>query len=323
MKHAAAITLVLAAALAAPALAGAGGIDAIKEKYGGPGPGSPAPGAAPLRTEGAWAVYANGRFGTTVDYPPALFTPLPAPENGDGRAFQTADGQAGFVAWGGFNVMGDTAASRLGTYLESAGFDEIDELSMIGTAGFRIVATRAGARMLHAEIIDGDVIHGFEAEIGPGADPDLAAVMRRIMESLRGPDANGAAGTDAPPLPQGYHTPAAGTPARSAMLDAARAAITPQIGQPIAFSVETLRSDGAWAYLAAVPVQPDGRPLDWLTTPFADGWRNDMMSDLVMVLLHDDGSGWRALDWVIGPTDVYWIGWMQDYGLPEALFFER
>lgn len=311
--------LVLTALLAAPALAETGGIEALNEKYGEPVAGGVST-EADLARAGEWTVYANPRFGTSVDYPPDMFVALPAPENGDGLAFQTTDGRAGFVAWGGFNAMDDTVASRLGSYLETAGFDVIGDVSMIGATGFRVVATRAGAKVFHAEIIDGDVIHGFEGEIAPGADPGLATVMRLMMESLRMADAGDAVGAT-PPAQYSVQDLAARPPDRAILLDAARAVIAPEIGQPIAFRVDGLRSYGPWAYLSAVPVQPDGQPLDWLQTHFADAWRGDMMSDIVMVFFHDDGAGWRVLDWVIGPTDVYWVGWMMDHDLPQELFF--
>jgi len=316
MKPPLASGLVLAALLATSALAGSGGIEALNEKYRGPDAAG-ASAEADIARAGDWAVYANPRFGTVVDYPPEVFTALPAPENGDGRAFEATDGRAGFVVWGGFNAMDDTAASRLGSYLETAGFDVIQDVSMIGAEGFRVVATRAGATVFHAEIIGGELIHGFEAEIAPGADPGLATVMRRMMESLRVADSSGTA----PAAEYSVQDVATDTPERTILLDAAHAVIAPEIGRPIAFLIDGLRSYGPWAYLSAVPVEPDGQPLDWLQTNFADAWRGDMMSDTVMVFFHDDGSGWRVLDWVIGPTDVYWVGWMMDHDLPQGLFF--
>ncbi len=315
MKPQNAIALVLTAALAMPAQAGSGTFEAIEEKYRDLRPDH----GANIPRAGDWAVYTTPRFGTSVDYPQSLFLLLPAPENGDGQAFQTAEGRANFAIWGGFNALDETPTSRASDYLDSAGFDLVDEAVMLGAQGFRVVGTRAGGTVFHAEIFDGDVIHGFEAELAPEADPNLAPVLQQMMVSLRGADA---AGTKSPSdLPVQDVTE--GTPARAILLDAARAVIAPEIGQPIAFSVRVLRSYGPWAYLSGVPVQPDGRPLDWLQTPFAQGWRDDMMSDSVLVLFHDDGSGWRVLDWVIGPTDVYWVGWLLDHDLPRELFLPQ
>ncbi|SMH30907.1 hypothetical protein [Maritimibacter sp. HL-12] len=222
--------LVLAAGLAAPALAGAGGIEAVNERHHSPGMADLAAAKTSLRP-GAPSGMSGARSG---------------PASGDGRFVQSA-------------------ASRFGDPRAIAGLD--------ATAGATV----------------------------------------RLAEAV-------GAASDASPAPAGVQDVAEGTPERAALLDAARAVIAPEIGQPIAFRVGTLRRDGPWAYLSAVPVQPGGQPLDWLHTRFAEAWRGDMMSDIVMVLFHDDGSGWRVFDRVIGPTDVYWFGWMQDHDLPESLF---
>lgn len=126
-----------------------------------------------------------------------------------------------------------------------------------------------------------------------------------------------------PPNPQAYSSPRPGTSERAAIMDAARIPISEALGQRVVFVDTTLRSSGTWAYLAAVPQLPDGQPLDWTRTPYRDAWRADAMSDLVMVLMVNDGTGWRAIRHVIGPTDVHWLNWVDELRLPEALFFGR
>ena len=155
-----------------------------------------------------------------------------------------------------------------------------------------------------------------------------AAIPRYVASEL--PDemvhSDARAGTKAPappPQPGAYHTPPRGTAERTAIMDAAREPISADIGQTVIFVVDRVKTDGNWAYLEAVPHRPDGGPLDWSKTPFAQAKRADMMTDTVMVLMHNDGSGWQVLDHVIGPTDVYWVNWTERYGLPEAMFFSE
>ncbi len=119
-----------------------------------------------------------------------------------------------------------------------------------------------------------------------------------------------------------FATPARGTPERKQIIDAARSPVANDIGQSVIFIVDILRSDGHWAYLQATPVQPNGKPMDWMTTRFAADWQADAMSDTVMVLLSKDGGVWHAVDHIVGPTDVYWYGWIDQYQLPETLFHE-
>lgn len=105
-------------------------------------------------------------------------------------------------------------------------------------------------------------------------------------------------------------------------MDAARQPVSRELGQRVIFVVDAVRTDGEWAYLQAVPHQPGGKPLNWNSTPFATIYNQDMMSDIVMVLMRKTSGNWQVEDYVIGPTDVFWYGWVEKYGLPEKLFFE-
>jgi hypothetical protein len=119
----------------------------------------------------------------------------------------------------------------------------------------------------------------------------------------------------------GIYTPVRGSSERSAIMDAARGPVGADLGQPVIFVVDELRSDGEWAYLQAVPKRPDGTSINYAATPFAGAWQQDMMTDLVMVLLRNQNGQMRVVDYVIGPTDVYWYTWVEAYGLPEVFFF--
>ncbi|WP_246103394.1 hypothetical protein [Rhizobium straminoryzae] len=55
--------------------------------------------AAPMATAADWKMYANGRFGYSVDLP-ADFKTILVPENGDGIGLESADGQAKLSIWG-------------------------------------------------------------------------------------------------------------------------------------------------------------------------------------------------------------------------------
>lgn len=116
------------------------------------------------------------------------------------------------------------------------------------------------------------------------------------------------------------YTPPVGSAERRAIMDAARVPIQREIGRPLVFVVDVLNSDGTWAYLQAVPHNHDGTPMDWSQTMLARDWANGWMSDIAMVLLRRDGKGWQVEDWVMGPTDVYWLTWADQYGFPERFF---
>ncbi len=107
---------------------------------------------------------------------------------------------------------------------------------------------------------------------------------------------------------------------RRDLLETARARMRVTLGLPLVFEVETLRSGQGWAFLMVVPRAVDGTAFDWSQTPYARDWQADAMSDIIMILLQNTGAGWRIVEDIVGPTDVYWITWMQDYALPAELF---
>jgi hypothetical protein len=52
-----------------------------------------------------WRPYVNQRFGYSIDIPTGLLWPLPPPENGDGLAFESADGQVSVSVFGSNNAL--------------------------------------------------------------------------------------------------------------------------------------------------------------------------------------------------------------------------
>ncbi|MBS0126031.1 tetratricopeptide repeat protein [Thetidibacter halocola] len=168
----------------------------------------------------------------------------------------------------------------------------------------------------------------YQAYLDQWPNGTFASLARLQIQRLGGsgvaPDPSPGVITMAPPPPPQpaarYYTPSRGTAERQAVMDAARVPVQAELGQPVIFLVSVLNCDGTWCYLQAEPLRPDGTKLDWRTTPYARDWAADVMSDVVMVLMRRQGSGYQAVDHIIGPTDVYWYNWLAPYGLPERLF---
>jgi hypothetical protein len=115
--------------------------------------------------------------------------------------------------------------------------------------------------------------------------------------------------------------PPAGSVQRRAVLDAFRPRIEAEVGPPVVFTVSVLRVSGNWAFVQATPKRPGGVDVDWKKTKFREAFEKDFMSDIVMGLLKYDGAKWTLVEYVIGPTDVFWENWQQKYRLPRQLFF--
>lgn len=112
-----------------------------------------------------------------------------------------------------------------------------------------------------------------------------------------------------------------GDPQRRVLLDTIRPAIEGHIGQPVRFVVDKLQVQGDWAFYAGHIQQPNGRPIDFSRTPYAEALEEGMFDGPnTYALLRRTGGQWRLVDWVVGPTDVTYAGWPDEYGAPESLF---
>jgi hypothetical protein len=273
--------------------------------------------------------YENPRFGTRVRFPAGQFSAQLPSGNDDAGRFLTSDGMAGFLVFGQHDLFHQSPEQALGAALRDGGYDQIRSERVV-PGGYEFIA-RQGNRLVHRRLLTDHaqgLIHVFEGFFPVAQEPAFAAVMAQIAFSLEGGAATSTTLTRQavlPPLPpdhpSAYQTPARDTALRRALLDAARVPVQAELGRPFLFLVSTLRTAGDWAFVMGSPLETDGQRFDWMQTPFARDWQADMMSDLVMVLVAHQNGQWRALEHVIGPTDVYWIDWMQSYGLPEALFF--
>jgi len=123
-------------------------------------------------------------------------------------------------------------------------------------------------------------------------------------------------------LAQSVSTPAAGTPERKAMLDAARAPLEQRLHQPVQFVVDRLRQSGDWSFLHAHMQGAGGRPLDFAGTAFEEAASHGAMSRVYAALLERKAGHWTIKAEAIGPTDPAWTSWAQTYGAPAALFGE-
>ena len=115
--------------------------------------------------------------------------------------------------------------------------------------------------------------------------------------------------------------PQKGSPLRAELLDAARPAFMAETGGPIEFVVRRLAVLGDWAFGDISLRRPDGQPIDWMQTKYADDLRHDMFNpDYAFFLLKRRNGGWSVAEISVGPTDVAWDWWRQKYNIPGALF---
>ena len=117
-----------------------------------------------------------------------------------------------------------------------------------------------------------------------------------------------------------FTTPKVGSAERKAVLDAARVPVEKDLGQAIVFQVKTLRVTPEWAFVYGRPIKPDGRPVDYSKSIYAQDVRDGTFNEGAAVLLAREGAGWRLVTYSVGFGDVVWDSWDEEFGAPAWLW---
>ena len=107
------------------------------------------------------------------------------------------------------------------------------------------------------------------------------------------------------------------SPLRKTLLNAVRPTIEKDLGVKVKFEVRRLHADATWAFLDGVALGPDGKPIDLKKTRLRDVEPLD--GPTVFALLRKRNGRWRIVTHSIGPTDVVWGGWDEEFGVPSAV----
>jgi hypothetical protein len=116
------------------------------------------------------------------------------------------------------------------------------------------------------------------------------------------------------------YTPKVGSPERKAILGALRSAVRSELKKPVVFRVDHLKVQGGWAFMRGMPRQPSGKPMNYQGTPYYEAITQGMFDDWICALLQKQGGEWRLVTYAIGATDVPYVGWAQQYHVPQAIF---
>lgn len=281
--------------------------------------------------EGGYALYQNARYGTFISYPATYFTPERAPGSGDGRTFVSADGASRFYVFAQYDALGLTQDEMMQQDETLGSYDEVTYRA--SGVNWYVLSGHVGRNIFYRKVIldPSGLVQTFEIVYPARLKESFDPVVTYMAESF-GP------GTSADDLGTGpdpawddefprtpvqvaeLMTPARNTRLRKDLLNVAREPVEADLGRDIVFVVSVLRTDGHWAYLQGVPHNPDGSRINWATTRFAREMQQGVMSDVAMVLMRKLDGRWGVLDYIFGPTDVYWLNWANAYELDEALF---
>ena len=118
---------------------------------------------------------------------------------------------------------------------------------------------------------------------------------------------------------QSVHTPAAGTAERKAIVDVLRVPAEKDLGRKVIFKVSHLRVAGDWAFARVVPIQPDGKEIDYSRTKYREQMESGAFDAEAETLLRRVNGKWKLLEWRFGASDTEVELWLQKYRMPKAL----
>jgi hypothetical protein len=118
---------------------------------------------------------------------------------------------------------------------------------------------------------------------------------------------------------QRVYTPAAGSPERTEIMDVLRVPAERDLKQSVIFRVQHLKISGDWAFARVVPLQPNGRDIDYRRTKYREQDEEGMFDGEAEALLRKRGGEWQLLEYRFGATDTEVDIWQEKYGFPQAI----
>jgi len=108
---------------------------------------------------------------------------------------------------------------------------------------------------------------------------------------------------------------------QKAVIDTAQTTAARELGKPVQLAIKTFNTEQGWAFIHATMLGADGQPFSYAGTEFAQAAEAGIKSTSYAALLQrTHGGAWHMVVERIGPTDMAWADWSQQYGAPPTLF---
>jgi len=116
------------------------------------------------------------------------------------------------------------------------------------------------------------------------------------------------------------YTPKPNSIERKQILDALRSPVEAELKKDVVFKVDHLKVSGDWAFMRGVPMQPGGKSMNYKGTPYEEAIKEGVFDDGICALLQMEKGKWRVVTYVIGATDVPYVGWDKEFHAPSQIF---
>lgn len=118
---------------------------------------------------------------------------------------------------------------------------------------------------------------------------------------------------------QSAYSPPTGSAERKAIMDVLRVPCEKDLGRKVIFRVQHLRVAGDLAFARVVPIQPDGKEIDYSRTKYREQEAEGAFDAEAEALLGRQAGKWKLLEWRFGATDTEIDIWREKYRMPRAL----
>jgi len=135
-----------------------------------------------LPAQGGWKTYVNERYGTRLDFPPDVFVPGEAAENGAGRRFAAADATLEIYSFE--NIERETPASLKRRLVGSEGYTDVT-YSPTGDGWLVLSGFRGPIIFYEKYFFAGGIVSGFGMEFPADQKPQYAPIIERMENSFR------------------------------------------------------------------------------------------------------------------------------------------
>lgn len=110
-------------------------------------------------------------------------------------------------------------------------------------------------------------------------------------------------------------------PLRTLLLNTLRVPIEKELKQPVRFVVDVLKVEGEYAFFRGNTKDAFGKDIDFSKTTYRELLEQGFFDgDATAALLKKVNGKWSVMTYVIGPTDVAWANWSDEYHAPAVLF---
>jgi hypothetical protein len=116
------------------------------------------------------------------------------------------------------------------------------------------------------------------------------------------------------------YTPSKGSAERKALMDALRVPVEKELKQKVVFVASNLKCQNGWGFFSGKAQRPNGSPVDYSRTAYAEQIEMDMFEDNLFAVLKKNGDSWKVVEYAIGCTDVCYEEWSAKHRAPIRIF---